>query len=66
MIIDNAAYHSSKTTRKMFSDLDLPIFFLGPYSYFMAPIELYWGLLKDADLNPDIVPTSKSKFTLQY
>ena len=65
LVIDNASPHTSKKSRKMYSDLNLPVLFLGPYSYLMAPIELWWGLMKDADLNPDVVPTSKSKFFLQ-
>ena len=62
ILIDNAAYHSSCSSLEMLSRYNIPILFLGSYSYLMAPIELYWGLFKNADLNPDGVPTTKSKF----
>ena len=61
-VIDNAAYHSSTSTIEMLSRYDVPILFLGSYSYLMAPIELFWGLFKNADLNPNNVSTTKSKF----
>ena len=61
MLFDNAAYHTSESTMNVFKELDLPIIFLGSYSYLMAPIELYWGVFKDADINPENYPTGKSK-----
>lgn len=62
ILLDNAAYHTSKSTLKMIQDLEIPVLFLGPYSYLMAPIELYWGIFKKMDLNPNEIPTSKSKY----
>ena len=47
---------------KMFSEFNIPIIIMGSYSYLMNSIELYWAMLKDADLNPESVPVSKSKF----
>ena len=61
VLIDNASYHTSASTLKLLKEQEVPIFFLGPYSYLIAPIELYWGLFKNADLNLDSIPTSKSK-----
>ena len=62
MILDNASYHTAAITDKHIVSLDLPIMFLGPYSYLLAPIELYWGLFKFGDLNVECHQVSKSKY----
>ena len=61
-MLDNAYYHGAAISDFLVKDPELPIMFLGPYSYLTAPIELYWGMFKETDLNIDSVPTSKSKF----
>lgn len=57
MILDGASYHTCSSTRALISQLGLPVLFLGPYLYLIQPIELYWGMFKDADLNIDEIPT---------
>ena len=36
----------------MVRDLKLPLMFLGPYQYSMAPIEMMFSYMKNRDLNP--------------
>ena len=64
VLLDNASYHTSTQTMKVLSLLEIPVIFLGPYSYLMNPIELFWGMFKDADLNKENLPTGKSKYLL--
>ena len=56
---DGASYHDSEETRETLSELAVPILYFGPYSYLIAPIELFFGLLKSQDLNPDQQKTGK-------
>ena len=53
VLLDNAAYHRSPEARAAVKKLGIPVIFSGPYSYISAPIELYFGLLKRGDLNPE-------------
>ena len=53
VLLDNAAYHRSPEARAAVKKLGIPVIFSGPYSYVSAPIELYFGLLKRGDLNPE-------------
>ena len=53
MLLDNAKYHKSAEVRAAVKKLGIPVIFSGPYSYISAPIELYFGLLKRGDLNPE-------------
>lgn len=52
LMIDNAPYHRNKETLKMCRDLKLPVLFLGPYQYNMAPVETVFRFIKARDLNP--------------
>jgi hypothetical protein len=61
---DCASYHCSESTLSMLREYDVPVVQLGAYSYLQNPIELYWAMLKDADLNPTDAKTSKSKFNI--
>ena len=53
VLLDNAAYHRSAEVRAAIKKLGMPVIYSGPYSYISAPIELYFGLLKRGDLNPE-------------
>ncbi len=53
VLLDNASYHRSAETRSAIKKLGMPTIYSGPYSYISAPIELYFGLLKRGDLNPE-------------
>lgn len=39
LLIDNAPYHRSARALRAYQDLKLPVMFLGPYQFHMAPIE---------------------------
>jgi hypothetical protein len=51
-MLDNASYHRSPATRELMVGLRLPVMFLGPYHFRMAPIEMVFNFIKDHDLNP--------------
>ena len=59
ILLDNAPYHQSAQTLKVFKNLKLPIMFLGPNSYSTAPCELVFAQLKATDLNPEHLPLGK-------
>ena len=43
----------------MLECLRVPIMMMGPYSYDIAPCELFFAAFKSADINPSKVPTGK-------
>jgi transposase len=51
-MIDNAPYHRSKATREFLENLSIPVLFLGPYQFNMAPVEKLFAYLKNRDMNP--------------
>ena len=59
IFLDNAPYHTSDPTMKLFRDLQIPICFTGPHSYDASPVELCFGHFKAADINPNRLPVSK-------
>ena len=59
ILLDNAAWHTSRLMQKRLAKLDVPIIFSGPYSYSAAPVEQLFSALKLGDLNPDRHPTGK-------
>ena len=59
ILLDNAAWHTSKLMKKRLAKLNVPIIYSGPYSYSAAPVELVFAALKLGDLNPDRHPTGK-------
>ena len=52
VLLDGASYHNSKTTIQVFEQLKIPVMFLGPHSYNVAPCELYFAWFKKDDINP--------------
>ena len=46
LILDNASFHKSKTTRKLIEECGCKILFLPPYSPDLNPIEKYWANMK--------------------
>jgi transposase len=52
VIIDNAGYHKSKFVRDKISQMKIPLMFLGPYQFRLAPIEIFFSQIKRNDLNP--------------
>ena len=47
---------------EMLKRLRVPIMMMGPYSYDVAPCELFFSAFKSADINPGEVPLNKSHF----
>ena len=58
-LLDNASYHASAETMRVFNRLGLQVMFSGPYSYSAAPIETLFSALKCTELNLESVPTGK-------
>ena len=56
LLFDNASYHTSEATLGLMEQLAIPVMFFGPYSYNVAPCELWFGLFKQEDINPRHVP----------
>ena len=46
LILDNASFHKSITTRKLVESYGCEIIFLPPYSPDLNPIEKYWANMK--------------------
>ena len=62
LIWDNASYHTAGRTKSLLETLKIPLLFLGPYSYDMAPAELLFAKLKSSDLHPGEIKVGKSNF----
>ena len=52
IMIDNAPYHRSKLVMEKLQILKVPIMYLGPYHFGLAPVELMFSYIKNRDLNP--------------
>jgi transposase len=52
IMFDNAPYHRSIAVRKKLQEMRIPLMYLGPYQFKMAPIELFFSYIKSKDLNP--------------
>lgn len=59
LLLDGVSYHKSAPTRQLFDDLGIKVILLSPYSYSGAPVELFFGYLKKANLNPESLQTGK-------
>ena len=62
LVMDGASYHIASSTRDLMKKLNLPVIILGPYSYDLNPVELFFAAFKSDDVNPRKVPTSKKHF----
>jgi transposase len=58
LLLDNASYHRASMLREKFQLIQLPILFLGPYQFQLAPIERFFAYIKARDLNPSKRATS--------
>ena len=45
-MLDNASFHHSKYIREKFEKFDIPVHYLGPYSYDAAPVEKVFSVIK--------------------
>ena len=52
IMIDNASYHRSIFTKAKLEILKVPIMYMGPYHFRLAPAELFFSFIKGKDLNP--------------
>ncbi len=52
VMIDNAGYHKSAKVKEKIKELKIPLMFLGPYHFRLAPIEIFFSTIKRNDLNP--------------
>jgi len=59
VMLDNASYHATNNTLKVFEALGIQVLFTGPHSYDAAPCELFFAAFKRADINPRRIPTGK-------
>ena len=59
ILLDNASYHKSASTLEVLEALELPIMYSGPYSFSIAPCELFFSRLKQGLLNPNDLPLGK-------
>lgn len=59
IVLDNAPYHTGKSTMKMFKELSIPVCFTGPHSYDACPCELMFARFNSNDINPNRLPLSK-------
>ncbi len=50
--MDNAPVHKGRIFTENVKRMQLPIAFLGPYQFKMAPVELVFAYIKKFDLNP--------------
>ena len=51
IMLDNARFHRSKFMMEKYTDYGIPILFLGPYHFNMAPVEMMFAYIKNRDLN---------------
>ena len=52
IMMDNANYHRGVPVRELMRTLHMPVLFMGPYHFRMAPIEMVFNFIKGHDLNP--------------
>ena len=60
--MDGAAYHQGEESLTVLEQLDVKILMQGPHSYDVAPCELYFARWKTKNINPRMLPSSKTHF----
>jgi len=51
-MLDNANYHRGVATQRVMRHLHVPVLYLGPYHFRLAPVEMLFSYIKGRDLNP--------------
>ena len=51
IMLDNASSHKGVPVSQLMAELRLPVLFMGPYHFRMAPVEMLFNLIKGHDLN---------------
>ena len=59
LLLDNARGHTGERAVAAIRQLEIPVMFLPPYAYSVAPIEKLFARLKATNLNPEGKPTGK-------
>jgi hypothetical protein len=59
ILLDNAPYHTAETTMKLLERLRIPVMFLGPHSYNIAPCEIFFAKFKSVNINPGRMPMGR-------
>jgi len=49
-MMDNAGYHRGQIIMAVYHALKVPVLFLGPYHFRMAPIEMVFSYIKSHEL----------------
>ena len=49
-LLDNASYHRSSFLLEKIKLMKVPLFFLGPYQFALAPVENFFAYIKRTDL----------------
>jgi hypothetical protein len=57
-MLDNASYHRGQISQDRFEKHRIPILYLGPYHFKLAPIELMFSFIKSRNLNPLLSKTN--------
>lgn len=52
IMVDNAQYHRSESTKKIIAKLSIPWLYMGPYQFRVAPVEMMFNYVKQHHLNP--------------
>ena len=58
ILMDNAPYHRGFAFAEQMRILNVPLAYLGPYQFRMAPVEMSFSFIKKHDLNPQQVKVS--------
>ena len=56
---NGAGYHAVAQVLRLAEEQQMPILFLGPYSYHMATVEMVFAALKVKLLNEEVAPLGK-------
>jgi hypothetical protein len=59
LLIDGAPYHRSDETHNFLCNCGVKVVMGGPYGYQAAPIEGFFAMLKNSNLNPELLGTFK-------
>lgn len=46
LMMDNVVFHRAPATKQLIRDLRLPVLYLGPYHFRMAPVEMAFNYIK--------------------
>jgi hypothetical protein len=54
LMMDNAIFHRAKATLPLYEQLQVPVLFLGPYHFRMAPVEMAFNHIKSHELKTQL------------